>query len=261
MFYRLLKFALLGPLLKLLFGPDVEGAEFVPAEGPAIIASNHLSFADHFLMPLKLPRTVFSLAKLEYFTGKGIKGRATAAFFRNVGSVPVDRTGGNAADPAMETSLRLLGEGKLFCLYPEGTRSPDGRLYKGRTGVARLALKSGVPVVPCAMIGTDEVLPTGKMRPKVRKVEVKFGRPLDFSRYEGMENDRFILRSVTDEIMYEIMKLSGQEYVDMYATKAKEELARARRERVTQRIKAVTPGRPGGEEKAQDKSGDATDGD
>jgi 1-acyl-sn-glycerol-3-phosphate acyltransferase len=248
-FYRVLKFALLGPLLRLLFGPDMEGAEHVPEEGAAIIASNHLSFADHFLMPVKLPRIVYSLAKLEYFTGKGLRGRLTAAFFRNVGSVPVDRAGGRAADPALQTALRILGEGKLFCLYPEGTRSPDGRLYKGRTGVARLALASGVPVIPCAMIGTDEVMPPGQVVPKVHKVVVRFGKPLDFSRYAGMESDRFILRSVTDEIMYELMKLSGQEYVDMYATKAKEELSRARLERVTQRIKARTPGRGGGDNK------------
>jgi 1-acyl-sn-glycerol-3-phosphate acyltransferase len=228
-FYGLLKFALLGPLLRLFFGPWLEGAENVPTQGPAIIASNHLSFSDSLLMPLRLPRTVYSLAKSEYFTGRGIKGRLTAAFFRNVGSIPVDRTGGRAADPALQTGLRVLGEGKLLCIYPEGTRSPDGKLYKGRTGIARMALASGAPVIPCAMIGTDRIQPPGKVVPRPGKVGVRFGPPLDFSRYAGMERDRFILRSVTDEIMYAIMQLSDQEYVDIYATKVKDEIEAARR--------------------------------
>jgi 1-acyl-sn-glycerol-3-phosphate acyltransferase len=232
LFYRLCKFALLGPMLKLLFGPWVEGIENVPTEGPAILASNHLSFSDSFLMPLKVPRTVYFLAKSEYFTGRGIKGRLTAAFFRNIGCIPIDRTGGRAADPALQTGLRVLREGKLLALYPEGTRSPDGRLYKGRTGIARIALASGVPVIPCAMIGTADIQPPGKVLPKIGKVGVRFGKPLDFTRYQGMENDRFILRSVTDEIMYALMELASAEYVDVYATKAKEEIA-ARRERGT----------------------------
>lgn len=225
MFYRLCKVALLGPMLKLLFGPWVEGMENVPTDGPAILASNHLSFSDSFLMPLKVRRTVYFLAKSEYFTGRGVKGRLTAAFFKGIGCIPVDRAGGRAADPALQTGLRVLREGKLLALYPEGTRSPDGRLYKGRTGIARIALAAGVPVIPCAMIGTDDLQPPGKVVPKIRKVGVRFGKPLDFSRYEGMENDRFILRSVTDEIMYALMELSSREYVDVYATKAKEELA------------------------------------
>ena len=235
MFYRLCKVALLGPVLKLLFGPWVEGIENVPTAGPAILASNHLSFSDSFLMPLRVPRTVYFLAKSEYFTGRGVKGRLTAAFFRNIGCIPVDRAGGRAADPALQTGLRVLREGNLLALYPEGTRSPDGRLYKGRTGIARIALAAGVPVIPCAMIGTDDLQPPGKVVPKIRKVGVRFGTPLDFSRYQGMENDRFILRSVTDEIMYALMELSRREYVDVYATKVKEELASRAAERDTAR--------------------------
>jgi 1-acyl-sn-glycerol-3-phosphate acyltransferase len=140
---------------------------------------------------------------------------------RGVGTVPVDRTGGRGSEAALVTGLRLLGEGDLLGIYPEGTRSPDGRLYRGKTGVARLALESGAPVVPVAMVGTDRAQPLGKTIPRPRRIGVVYGEPLDFSRYKGMENDRFILRSVTDEIVYAIMSLSGQEYVDIYAATAK----------------------------------------
>jgi len=219
--YALLK-AILLPLLSLIFRPKVEGLSHVPTNGPAIIASNHLSFSDSIFMPLVIPRRVTFLAKSEYFTGKGIKGRATAATFRALGQVPVDRSGGRSSEAALETGLRILREGKLLGIYPEGTRSPDGRLYRGRTGIARMALESGVPVIPVAMIDTDKIQPPGKKLPKIMQVGIRFGAPLDFSRYEGMSGDRFILRSVTDEIMYALMDLGGQEYVDMYATRAKQ---------------------------------------
>ncbi len=221
MAYALLK-AILLPLLSLIFRPKVEGLSHVPTNGPAIIASNHLSFSDSIFMPLVIPRRVTFLAKSEYFTGKGIKGRATAAAFRALGQVPVDRSGGRSSEAALETGLRILREGKLLGIYPEGTRSPDGRLYRGRTGIARMALESGVPVIPVAMIDTDKIQPPGKALPKIMQVGIRFGEPLDFSRYEGMSGDRFILRSVTDEIMYALMDLGGQEYVDMYATRAKQ---------------------------------------
>lgn len=221
MAYALLK-AILLPLLSLIFRPKVEGLSHVPTNGPAIIASNHLSFSDSIFMPLVIPRRVTFLAKSEYFTGKGIKGRATAATFRALGQVPVDRSGGRSSEAALETGLRILREGKLLGIYPEGTRSPDGRLYRGRTGIARMALESGVPVIPVAMIDTDKIQPPGKALPKIMQVGIRFGEPLDFSRYEGMSGDRFILRSVTDEIMYALMDLGGQEYVDMYATRAKQ---------------------------------------
>jgi len=219
--YALLK-AILLPLLSLIFRPKVEGLSHVPTNGPAIIASNHLSFSDSIFMPLVIPRRVTFLAKSEYFTGKGIKGRATAATFRALGQVPVDRSGGRSSEAALETGLQILREGKLLGIYPEGTRSPDGRLYRGRTGIARMALESGVPVIPVAMIDTDKIQPPGKKLPKIMQVGIRFGAPLDFSRYEGMSGDRFILRSVTDEIMYALMDLGGQEYVDMYATRAKQ---------------------------------------
>jgi 1-acyl-sn-glycerol-3-phosphate acyltransferase len=228
--YWVLKVVFLGPLLRLLFRPWVEGLENVPEEGPAIIASNHLSFSDSFFMPLVVPRRVTFLAKSDYFTGRGVKGWLTARFFRGVGQVPVDRSGGRASEAALRTGLRILREGKLLGIYPEGTRSPDGRLYRGRTGVARMALEAKVPVIPVAMIDTEKIQPPGKVMPKIKRVGVRFGKPLDFSRYEGLESDRFVLRSMTDEIMYELMLLSGQEYVDMYAQKAKRDMAETRKQ-------------------------------
>ena len=225
MAYWLVK-ALLSPLLRLLFRPWVEGLENVPARGGAILASNHVSFSDSIFLPLVVPRRVTFLAKAEYFTGKGLKGRLTAAFFRAVGQVPIDRSGAEASEAAMQTGKRILAGGELLGIYPEGTRSHDGRLYRGKTGVARLALETGVPVIPVAVVGTDVVAPPGKKFGSFTRPVVRFGKPLDFSRYEGLENDRYILRSITDEIMYEIMKLSGQEYVDVYAARAKEESKR-----------------------------------
>jgi 1-acyl-sn-glycerol-3-phosphate acyltransferase len=220
MFYWVVK-ALLAPVLK-LFRPWAEGADYVPKTGPAILASNHLSFSDHFFAPLPLPRKVVFLAKSEYFTGRGIKGLFSRAFFRGVGQIPVDRSGGKASERALATGLRVLASGQLLGIYPEGTRTPDGRLFRGKTGVARLALEARVPVVPCAMIGGFEFQPPGKITPQFKvRPGVKFGKPLDFSRYYGMENDRMVLRAVTDEIIYEIMKLSGQEYVDEYAAQHK----------------------------------------
>jgi 1-acyl-sn-glycerol-3-phosphate acyltransferase len=229
LFYWVLKVVILGPILRLVFRPWVEGLEHVPAEGPAILASNHLSFSDSFFLPLVLPRRVTFLAKSDYFTGRGIKGWLTARFFRGVGQVPVDRSGGQASEAALRTGLRILREGDLLGIYPEGTRSPDGRLYRGRTGMARMALEAKVPVIPVAMIDTEKIQPPGKIMPKIMRVGIRFGKPLNFARYEGMEGDRFVLRSLTDELMYELMALSGQEYVDIYAQKAKRELDQARR--------------------------------
>ena len=222
MLYWFLKWIALGPWLKLVFRPHVEGAENVPDTGPAILASNHLSYADWLFMPLTLPRRVTFVAKAEYFTTPGIKGWFQKKFFSGAGQVPIDRSGANAAEGALASARKILGEGELFGIYPEGTRSHDGRLYRGKTGVARLALETGVPVIPIAVLGTDVVAPPGRKFGTFTRPGVRFGRPLDFSRYEGMENDRYILRAITDEIMYEIMQLSGQEYVDMYAGKAKE---------------------------------------
>jgi 1-acyl-sn-glycerol-3-phosphate acyltransferase len=229
LFYWLLRSVLVGPLLRLFFRPWVEGLENVPTEGPAILASNHLSFSDSIFLPLVVPRHITFLAKSEYFTEKGVKGRFKRFFFKGVGQVPIDRSGGTASQAAIDTGRRILDQGELLGIYPEGTRSPDGQLYRGRTGVARMALEAGVVVLPVAMIDTDKIQPPGKVFPKIMRVGIKIGEPLDFSRYSGMEGDRFVLRSITDEIMYELMTLSGQEYVDMYATKAKSEIAAGRR--------------------------------
>jgi 1-acyl-sn-glycerol-3-phosphate acyltransferase len=224
-FYYLLKYVLLGPLLRLVFRPRIEGLENVPESGPAIVAGNHLSFSDHFLMPAMLRRRITFLAKAEYFTGPGLKGRLTAFFFRSAGQIPVDRSGKDAGQAAIREGLKVLGRGELLGIYPEGTRSHDGRLYKGKVGVAVMALKAGVPVVPCAMIGTFEAQPPGKVIPNVHPVTIRFGKPLDFSRYAGMEQEKAILRAVTDEIMYAILVLSEQEYVDEYAAVVKERSA------------------------------------
>ncbi|MFA6299890.1 MAG: lysophospholipid acyltransferase family protein [Nocardioides sp.] len=226
MFYWFLKWVALGPLLRVVFRPQVEGSQHVPEEGAAILASNHLSYADWLFMPLTLARRVTFVAKAEYFTTPGIKGWFQKQFFSGAGQVPIDRTSGSAAEGALSSAKRILGEGDLFGIYPEGTRSHDGRLYRGKTGVARLALETGVPVIPVAVVGTDVVAPPGKTFGSITRPVVRFGKPLDFSRYAGLENDRFILRAITDEIMYEIMRLSGQEYVDMYAGRAKEESKR-----------------------------------
>ncbi|MEU0039016.1 MULTISPECIES: lysophospholipid acyltransferase family protein [unclassified Streptomyces] len=225
MFYYVLKHVLLGPLLRLVFRPRIEGLEHVPPSGGAIVAGNHLSFSDHFLMPAILKRRITFLAKAEYFTGPGIKGRLTAAFFRSAGQIPVDRSGKEAGQAAIREGLGVLRQGHLLGIYPEGTRSHDGRLYKGKVGVAAMALKARVPVVPCAMIGTFEAQPPGQKIPDLHPVVIRFGEPLDFSRYAGMENEKVILRAVTDEIMYAILALSGQEYVDRYAADVKAEAA------------------------------------
>jgi len=228
-FYWVVK-AILGPILRVVFRPWFDGAENVPREGPAILASNHLSFSDHFFAPLPLPRKVVFLAKSEYFTGRGLKGLASRIFFSGVGQIPMDRAGGEASQRALRTGLRVLAQGQLLGIYPEGTRTPDGRLYRGKTGVARLALAAKVPVIPCAMVGGFEFQPPGKIAPRLRiRPGVKFGKPLDFSRYYGLETDRIVLRAMTDEIMYELMKLSGQEYVDEYAQRKKVRLAAIRK--------------------------------
>lgn len=229
MLYWFLKIFTIGPILRRVWRPWVEGLENIPKEGPALLASNHLSFSDSVFLPLVLKRRITFPAKMEYFTGTGIKGRLTAMFFRGIGQIPMDRSGGRASMLGLNSGLKVLQRGDLFGIYPEGTRSPDGKLYKGKTGVARLALAAKVPVIPVAMIDTDKMQPPGKVIPKLIRPGVRIGKPLDFSRYEGMEDDRFVLRSVTDEIMYELMQLAGQEYVDTYAETAKGEIAQTRK--------------------------------
>ena len=220
--YWVLK-AILKPILRLLYGIRVEGLENVPRKGPAIIAANHLSFLDSFFIPLVVNRRkVTYLAKADYF-----KSWKTAWFFKMAGQIPIDRTGGEKSERALRTALRVLKEGKLLGIYPEGTRSPNDKLHRGRTGVARLALAAKVPIIPCGLIGTLEVMPPDAKLPKLfgrPKVVVRFGRPLELSRFAGQERDRFVLRSITDELMYEIMMLSGQEYVDEYASRTATEV-------------------------------------
>jgi 1-acyl-sn-glycerol-3-phosphate acyltransferase len=228
MAYFILKNFLLGPLLKAIFRPWVRGMENIPTSGPVILASNHLSFSDSIFLPLQSRRPVVFLAKSEYFTGKGIKGALTRWFFKATGQLPIDRSGGKASEASLNTGLKVLGQGQVLGIYPEGTRSPDGRLFRGRTGIARMALESKVPVIPVAMIDTEKVQPIGRRLPRIRRIGIIVGEPLDFSRFDGMEGDRVILRAVTDEIMYELMKLSGQEYVDTYASTLKEKRARTR---------------------------------
>ncbi len=210
--------AILKPLLRGLYRIRVEGLANVPKRGPAIIAANHLSFPDSFFIPLVVKRRrVTYLAKADYF-----KSWKTAWFFKMVGQIPMDRSGGSKSQTALDTAHGVLKEGKLLGIYPEGTRSPDGFLYRGRTGVARLALTAGVPVVPVGLVGTEEVMPKDAKMPRLRGrhiVRVRFGKPLEFSRYAGRERDRLALRSATDEILYEIMQLSGQAYKDEYSSK------------------------------------------
>ncbi len=220
LFYWFLKFVAVGPPVTVIYRPKAEGTEHVPATGGAILASNHLSAGDWVFMPLSLKRRVTFLAKAEYFTGKGVKGLARRAFFSGAGQVPIDRSSASAAEDAIQTGLRILREGKLLGIYPEGTRSPDGRLYRGKTGVARMALETGVPVIPIAMVYSRKRV----LGRTFTRVTVKFGEPLDFSRYEGLSGDRFVERSITDEIMYEIMTLSGQEYVDVYGATVKKKM-------------------------------------
>ena len=229
MTYFFLKTFVLGPLLRVLFRPWIRGVENVPASGAAILASNHLSFSDSIFLPLMLRRPVTFLAKSEYFTGKGLKGALSRWFFTATGQLPIDRSGGKASEASLNTGLEVLAGDNLLGIYPEGTRSPDGKLYRGRTGIARMVLEARVPVIPVAMIDTEKVQPIGQKLPKIRRVGIAIGTPLDFSRFEGMEGDRIVLRAVTDEIMYELQKLSGQVYEDVYATSVKNRLARAAR--------------------------------
>ena len=213
------------PILKAAYRPWIRGKENIPKSGPAILASNHNAVWDSVFLPMMIDREVVFMGKADYFTGTGLKGWATKEFMRAVGTIPVDRTGGRASEAALKAGLKRLGEGELFGIYPEGTRSPDGRLYRGKTGVARLALLSGAPVIPVAMIGTHAAQPIGQKIPSRTNIGMVIGEPLDFSRYKGLDKDRYVLRAITDEIMYNLMLLSGQEYVDLSAADVKAQLA------------------------------------
>ena len=224
MFYWIMKHIVIGPILLAIFRPWVVGLQNVPKDGAVILASNHLSFIDSIFLPLIVDRRVVFLAKSEYFTGKGLKGWATRVFFQAAGQLPIDRSGGKASEASLNTGLQVLGRGDLLGIYPEGTRSPDGKLYRGRTGIARMALEAHVPVVPVVMVDTDTMMPIGTTVPRIVRVGIVVGEPLDFSRFEGMEGDRYILRSITDEIMVALQRLGEQEYDDVYASTVKDRL-------------------------------------
>ena len=225
MAYRLLKSFLI-PLLMLLFRPKVTGLRNVPTIGEAIIASNHLSFSDSIFMPVVVPRNVTFLAKSEYFTSPGLAGFIKKLTFIALGQVPIDRSGGKRSEAALLTGLRLLKEGRCIGIYPEGTRSPDGRLYKGRTGIARLAIESGAPIIPVAMFNTAEIQPTGQVVPKVRRVEMVFGEAIYL---DGDSTDQVLLRTLTNQLMEKIAQLSKQEYVPhTYASDAKDAIKKSK---------------------------------
>lgn len=225
MYYGLFKHVLLGPGLKVYYRPWLEGAENIPESGAAILASNHLSFSDSVFLPLVIKRKVVFLGKSEYFTGKGVKGAATRAFMEGVGTIPVHRGGGRASEAALRTGLQVLGNGELLGIYPEGTRSPDGRLYRGKTGVARLAIEAGVPIIPVAMVGTAEAQPVGKKVPSRVDIGVRIGAPIHATEFLGKQEDRDALRVLTDRVMDAIRELSGQEYADRDAAQYKRELS------------------------------------
>jgi 1-acyl-sn-glycerol-3-phosphate acyltransferase len=221
-FWWLMKYVLLGPVLRLMYRPKAKGLENIPKDGPAILVANHQSFLDDLLLPLVVPgRKVVFLAKADYFDKWYLRW-----FFKGANVIPVRRESHSASEDALRAGVRALRENKLVGIFPEGTRSPDGRLYRGKTGVARMALEAQAPVVPVAILGTFELMPYDRKLPKAGRVELRFGKPLRFDRHFETPADRFVLRSVTDEIMYEIMLLSGQEYVDEYASRVKGALVR-----------------------------------
>ena len=231
--YWLLRYGSLGPLVNLLYTPWIEGAENIPKAGAAILAPNHLSFIDSIVVPLATSRRVTFLAKSEYFEGKGFKGFAMRTFFRSAGQIPVER-GTSRASNALTAAAKVLQNGGLIALYPEGTRSPTGMLYKGRTGVARLALENKVPVIPIGLHGTREIQPPERNMPKLGRVGIKIGKPLDFSHLYEQRTERDTLRAVTDEIMKSIREVSDQQYVDMYAEEARRLMAIEKRNKSKQ---------------------------
>lgn len=224
MFYWLMKYVVIGPVVKAIFRPWIVGRSNVPKHGAAILASNHLSVSDSVFLPLLIDRPMSFLAKSDYFTGHGLKGWATKYFMKATGQIPIDRSGGKASEASLNTGLQVLGRGDVLGIYPEGTRSPDGKLYRGRTGIARMALEARVPVIPVVMVDTDTAMPIGRTVPRIVRVGIVIGEPLDFSRYEGMENDRYILRSVTDEIMVALQRLGEQQYDDVYASSVRDRM-------------------------------------
>jgi 1-acyl-sn-glycerol-3-phosphate acyltransferase len=225
--YRISR-VLAGPFLRTLWRPEIIGSEHIPASGGAILASNHLSIVDSIFLPFMVERPVTFAAKSEYFTGTRPIDRITGAYLRATKQLSVDRAEARAGLDMLEAALGLLREGELFGIYPEGTRSPDGRLYRGRPGIGWLALNSGLPVIPVAMSGTDRVLPPGRKIPRVAKIKITVGKPLTFEEIRQLPSASRQRRAITDEVMKSIQALSGQEYVAMYASVRKEQMAAAR---------------------------------
>ncbi|MFD4369142.1 lysophospholipid acyltransferase family protein [Rhodococcus sp. NPDC058521] len=218
MWYWIFKYVLIGPILRLFGRPSITGAEHIPRRGPVILASNHLTVVDSFFLILMVRRRITFVAKSEYFTQPGALGRAKKWFFTAAGQVPIDRNGGDAAAGALATARAILEKGRVWGIYPEGTRSPDGRLHKGKTGIARVALATGAVVIPVSMHGTSKVNPIGSRMWRFGKVFIRVGEPLDFSRFAPLAENRNVVRAATDELMQNLLTLSGQEYVDTYAT-------------------------------------------
>ena len=243
MIYWILKHLVVGPPVRAVFRPWVEGDEHIPVRGPAILASNHLSFSDSIFLPLVVERRITFPAKMEYFTGTGVRGRLTRLFFTATGQIPMDRSGGAASMAALDQGLEVLRRGELFGIYPEGTRSPDGKLYRGKTGMARLALLADAPIIPCAMIDTDKAQPTGQKIPNVVQVGVRIGRPVHHPELAGRTDDHQVLRQITDEVMRELQRLSGQDYVDEYAATVKKRLAARARTGIEQARVGLTGAR------------------
>jgi 1-acyl-sn-glycerol-3-phosphate acyltransferase len=222
MFYWFMKNLVAGPLLLTLFRPRLEGVENIPRTGAVILASNHLSFIDSVILPLVIKRRIYFLAASTYFTGKGLGSWAVKHFLRGTGMIPIDRSGGKASEASLQAGMSVLTKGNVLGIYPEGSRSRDGRLHRGRTGVARMVLEAGVQVVPVAMIDTEKVMPTeGKRGVKIQRIGISFGEPLDFSEFADQRTDHSTLRTITDRIMDAIGTLSGQEYVDEYGVQSK----------------------------------------
>lgn len=215
--YWAIKYLLFGPFMKVYNRPVFEGVENIPTDGPALMAGNHLSAADWLFAPLASPRRISYLAKSEYFTTPGLSGAVQRFFFSQTGQVPIDRSGASAAEDSLATARKLLAEGRLVGLFPEGTRSPDARLYRGKTGVARVALETGVPIIPVGVVGTDKVCPPRKVAWRPHRVSVRFGAPIDPAAFATEAGDTAAERALTDHIMDQIQKLTGQEYVDTYA--------------------------------------------
>jgi 1-acyl-sn-glycerol-3-phosphate acyltransferase len=235
MLYWALKLVLT-PILRFLFRVRVEGLENVPREGGAILASNHVSFCDSIFLPLVLRRRITFVAKAEYFDDP-----KTAWFFRAIGQIPIRREGGSASQRALDSAREVLDSGELFGIYPEGTRSPDGRLYKGHTGVARLALQCKVPICAVAMIGTREAQPIGQVKPNFfTPITIRISKPMTFERFFERADDPLVLRSITDEVMFELRELSGQEYVNSYASR-KGDVSAAEPVRIRPAVEAETP--------------------